>query len=1355
MKRVLPLHISYVIIGLLLLVKNASANQPIKYLGIEQGLSNNAVTSIIKDHYGFMWIGTYDGLNRYDGETFKIFRNVWGDTTSLTNNHINTLAETASNIFVGTQKGLACFNYTTSGFSTVYYQPLHGNKLQKISTNINALLPGKTGEVYIGSDNLGLLIYAGRGKTAVQVPLNNNSINYTVQALTLDSQNRLWVFVKNIGLCRLDANRHQLIIIDRQLSLGSCLLEAPDHHIWIGTESGLYNYEPQTRKLTRFDESQAKLTSNNIVDLKLDKAGNTWIATNGGGVNILYAQTGKLGYLMPGKEQGNLRSGAISGVYEDNEARKWIATLRGGVNILDNKDKRFGLYTHDSFNKNSVVNNFILSFCEDEQHNIWIGTDGGGLSYWQLKSNLYTNYSHTADPGSLTSNFVVSILKDFKNQIWIATFSGGIDAFDKNTRSFKHYTCYNTATKTPDKNLWKLYEDSGHNLWAGSTRGGGLYLYNRAADKFELFDERLTNIHTLFQDSKGILWVANYNQLIKIDKQAKKHGYIYLGYAARGIIQDKPDYLWIGTEGGGLLHYHTLTKTYKRYTQIDGLPSNTILNVLLDAQHHVWCSTYNGLSEFNPATGKFINYNASDGLQSNQFSYNAGLKLQSGQMLFGGINGFNLFNPDSIKVTAHRPGLRLTNLKINNVITEGNSPYTHNQPVVNLKAITLPYNDATLTIDYAALEYSFPDKIKYAYYLENWDHTWNYVGKLKTAYYTRLNEGKYTLRIKATDSEGAWNGQQLVIALTVLPPWYRTWWAYSIYLLLITGVIYGFWQYRVHQARLKFEVKIANLRVEREKELNEKKLSFFTNVSHEFRTPLTLIINPIKDLLTQSKGNTDELNVIYRNARRLLGLVDHLLLFRKAESESTQMKVNKVNFAGLCNEVFLCFSQQAKIKKINYSLQCSADDIEIYIDCEQIEIALFNLISNAIKFTPDGGNITVIVQEDPDYVYFKIDDDGIGINPDVGDKLFDKFYQVKDKNYFKTGFGIGLYLVKVFIDQHKGQINYHNNTNGGTTFALSLPKGKAHFNTDQLFDDEQFDLTQVNGLIDHDNKDLPVKEEEINNLELLISNKQSILVIDDNDEMRRYIKKLFAADYTVFEAGNAHIGLDLVKRHLPDLIISDIVMSGMDGLELCKIVKQDSTTNHIPIILLTGDATPDMMLKSMEEGAVDFLSKPFESDVLMARVRSILRSKIELQNYFYKEITLKNSTRNISEEHKNFLYNCIAIIESHLTDSKFDVDTLAKMVGMSYPTLFKRIKATTGQTVNNFVRFIRLRKAAELLIHTNCNVNEAAFQVGINDVKYFREHFNRQFGINPSEFIKKHRANFQISYRINKSVSGV
>ncbi|MCJ8209130.1 response regulator [Mucilaginibacter sp. RS28] len=1324
----------------------------VKYLGIEQGLSNNAVTCIFKDHYGFIWIGTYDGLNRYDGEKFKIFRNIWGDNKSLNFNYIANLSEVDNKILIGTQKGLAYYSYTDSRFYPAYCAVAKNGPLQKITNSINALVTDKNGNAYIAADNAGVLVLKKKAAYCYRLNLAGSSATYDAQALTVDQDNQLWVFVKNRGLCRYNKNSRGIELVCSDIKYAACLLADGKGNIWIGTENGLYSYNVTSRKITPFNSTYHKLTNDNIMSLHADRTGLLWIATNGGGINIFDMHTGRLSYLVPGEKSGSLRSGAVSAIYEDDEGRKWIATLRGGINVIDPQNTPFQLFTHDPFNKNSVVNNFIISFCEDEHHNIWIGTDGGGISYWNTKTNQYTSYTHNTAKGSLSSNFVVSIVNDYQNQVWVATFSGGIDAFDRSSGQFKHYTCFNTVTENIDRNLWKLYEDSRHNLWAGSTRGGALYLYNRKTDKFELFDNRLTNIHAIYEDHSGNLWAGDYTRLINIDRVTKKHQYYPVNYAIRSFAEDKSGNLWIGTEGGGLLLFNKVTGVYKRYTERNGLPGNSILNILTDNSGNLWCSTYNGLSRFNTATGKFKNYDASDGLQSNQFNYNAALKLKDGRLMFGGINGFNLFDPADMALKTNKPQLRITGLRINNTVVEGGMPYTDNQPLVALKRIVVPYNQATIALDYNALEYSFPDKIKYAYYLEGWDHGWNEVGKLKTAYYTRLNEGTYTLHIRATTTSGGVNPYRIDLRIVVLPPWYRTWWAYFIYVSVIGSVGYSLWRYRIGQTRLKYEVEIANLKVEREKELNEKKLSFFTNVAHEFRTPLTLIINPIKDLLKadHNRDNT-ELTTIYRNSRRLLGLVDHLLLFRKTESENDTLNLSSVNFSTLCREVYLCFGQQARFKKLKYDFHCSNEAIMILADREKIEIAVFNLISNAVKFTPAEGEIQIKVEETAGTALLKVCDSGCGIAEGTGEKLFDKFYQIKDNTSLKTGFGIGLYLVKSFINHHNGSICYQNNENGGTIFTAELPKGKPVVYAGSIPEAAEKSQHLLEEFINDELAEPRPSEEEFNHLELMISDRQSVLIIDDNDQLRGYVKKIFKENFRTYEAGTCEKGLELIKKYLPDLVITDIMMEGLSGIELCQMIKQDASLSHIPVILLTGDPNPEMKLKGIEVGAVDFVSKPFEKEMLLARVQGILRDRRELQNYFYNEVTLKSNTRHISEHHKDFLYKCISLIENYLVDPDFDVKTIADELGMSYSSLFKKIKSISGQSVNGFVRYVRLRKAAEIMIHTNCNVNEAALKTGFNDIKYFRENFIKQFGIKPSEFIKKHRTAFNKTYLVEDS----
>lgn len=1322
--------------------------QSIRYLGIEQGLSNNSATSIYKDVHGFVWIGTYDGLNKYDGSTVRVYRNVWGDSTSLSDNHINKIVGVGNSIFVGTQKGLVKYSYNSSRFSPVFFTSKENKQARKLTFSVNALQTDRLGNVYIGTNYQGVYVYNDANGSCKKIP-GVNGTNYTVQAISISPGHKVWIFIRDRGLCLL--NNGQIETINSEIKYANCITADKDGRIWIGTDSGLFLYDSLVSKLSKAPADE-KLSSDKIIDVKITRSGELWIATNGGGVNIVNGLHHSTKYIVTGNNNSaTVHSDAISMIYEDDEFRIWVATLRGGVNYIDGKPNQFKLITHDPFKSNSLVNNFVLSFCEDEKGNLWIGTDGGGISYWNRKTNGFTNYTHTSNTSSLRSNFVVSMIRDTANQIWIGLFNGGIDRFDKRSQKFIHYDCYNTLTKTIDRNLWKLYMDKSRRIWAGTTRGGALYLYNRLKDKFEIFDEKLTDIHAIFEDHSGVLWAGDYANLIKVDVLQKKHRFINLKNPIRAITEDQNHNLWIGTEGGGLLKYDSARRNLSRYLQANGLPSNSLLNVLIDSDNNLWANSYNGLTEFKINKNVFRNFYASDGLQSNQFNFNAALKLSTGELVFGGIRGFNIFSPDSIQTNVHKPKLKFTGLQINNRSIETDTTYTNNQAIVDLKKIAIPYNEATLAINYTAPEYSFPDKIKYAYFLEGWDHGWNEVGDLKTAYYTRLNEGNYTLKVKATNTDGSWSNDQLCLKITVLPPWYRTWLAYLCYLTAIVLILYWIWQYRIRQTRLKYEIQIANLNVEREKELNEKKLAFFTNVSHEFRTPLTLIINPIKDLVQQRGPDRDELNTIYRNARRLLGLVDQLLLFRKAESENDVLNICNTNIYLLCHDVYLCFMQQAKSRNIRYDFTAENKELIIQADREKLEIAIFNLISNALKFTPDGGEITINLTESENEIELTVTDNGCGISAGADQRIFDKFYQVKDNTSSGKGFGIGLYLVKNFIESHNGRVEYFNNKLKGTTFIIYLPYTKtsgSHIDAENTT--VSHDGRLINEMIDIDPPLKPV-DENIVNLGLLISDRQSVLVIDDNAGLRSYIKKIFKDDYKTYEAETGESGLELIKRHLPDVVICDINMAGISGIDLCQIIKQDSSLSHIPVILMTGDPNPEKKLKGIEVGAIDFVSKPFDKELLVARVQGILRDRRDLQKYFYNEVTLKSNTRNISEHHKDFLYKCIAIIENYIIDPEFDVKRIADDMGISYSSLFKTIKSISGQSVNSFVRFVRLRKAAEMMINTRCNVNEAALNAGFNDIKYFREQFIKLFGIKPSEFIKQHRAAFHKNYVVEQN----
>jgi signal transduction histidine kinase/CheY-like chemotaxis protein len=1056
-----------------------------------------------------------------------------------------------------------------------------------------------------------------------------------------------------------------------------------------------------------------------------------------------------------------VNSNAVYSIYEDADGRKWIGTLRGGVNMIESRTSSFTHITYNPPGNDNLVNNFILSFCEDEKNNVWIGTDGAGLRYWDRKKNSFTQYNNnSASKNSISSNFITSIIRDLNNEIWVSTWLGAINRFDKTTGSFTRYDCFNPVTREKENNVWLLYQDAQNRLWASATNEGSLYLFNRQNDRFELFDQHVNNLQCLAEDRAGGFWGGNYSTLIRIDRNNKKHQSFNIGYTLRCIHEDKKQNFWIGTQEGGLLLFDRKTGKYKRFTTSDGLPGNTILRMLEDSVGNLWLSTYNGLCRFNPQTKTCRNFSQSDGLQSNQFSFNAGLALSTGEFLFGGIKGFNIFYPGNVRDEKEQPALFLSGLKINNTPAEENEQYVTAKTRDRIDQVTIPFDQAVLSLDFLALEYSGADKINYAYFLEGWDKDWNYVNRIRTANYSRLQEGKYFFKVKIMNRDGTWGNETQLLQIIILPPWYRTWWAYLLYMACFAGAIYVYIRYTRTQERLKYEIKLAHVENEKEKELMEKKLTFFTNISHEFRTPLSLIINPVREAIHSGKnGPRNDLKIAYRNARRLLSLVDQLLLFRKADNGNDTCKISAIDLIQLCDEVYQCFVHQARTKHIDYHFETTIPSLTIYADYEKIEIALFNLLSNAFKFTPEQGTITFSVRETNKTVILEIRDSGCGIDAADSQRIFEKFQQAGHGKR-QSGFGIGLFLVKQFIESHQGTVTCTSALKQGTTFTITLIKGISHLSAD--CDYVTSDPNEKNKLLQELAADVEQQpeEEEVETLpanqdgkqaEEVVTGKRSILLIDDNKEIRQYLQQIFGNNYLVYSADNGDEGYKLAMQHIPDLVISDINMQGMDGLELCSKLKQSDILGHIPVILLTASTAIDMKLKGIEGGADDYITKPFDKTLLQAKVETILRNRNLLQRFFFDNITLKETSTKVPAEYQEFLRKCIAVIEQNIDTEDFTIKKFSKAMGMSHPALYNKVKSISGQSLNAFIRSIRLRRAAVLMLTENMNIRQAAFQVGINDVRYFREQFVKVFHMTPSEYIKKYRHSFNRDHNVIKT----
>ena len=1347
----------YFVLHLLFLIGFSSVgftqDNPIKFLDISDGLSNNSVTTIFQDSDGYLWFGTYDGLNRYDGYNFKVFRNRINDKKSLPFNTIYSIeGDSRKNIWVGGSNGICIYSKTTATFHPVEYT-LPNQKPKILKDIIHQTQLVSENLVLVASQNLGLIAFENGSFVGKQIPLkglgNNISIdNYDAIALQDDKKKgHCWIHVRNIGICSYNYKSKDLKVVFPFSKEVKSIKLASDGNLWLGTDEGIFLFNSKSGVLS--DNYFSNKCS--VTDILLDKKKEIWITTDGCGIYKIVGPNKKAIPYNVVNDVQLAKSNSVWSLYEDKAGNKWFGSLRGGISMLSSTPKYF---KNIRYNATDPAENFILSFCEDEKKNLWVGTDGAGLKYWNRKTNTYSNYSN-----KLSSPFITGIVRDNNNEIWLSTWNGGMNKINPQNNSVTQYSCFNPFTKQIEKKIWLVYKDSKANIWASATNEGCLYWFDRAKNSFVLFDKSITNLQSLTETSDGKLWGGNYTSLFSLEKNTKKITKTNIGNPVRCIHEDSDKNLWLGTQEGGLLLFDRKTNTFKRLTTDDGLPSNTILRMLEDKEGNLWMSTYNGVCRFDKKRKTFRNFSVNDGLQSNQFSFNAGSKLSTGEFLFGGINGFNIFFPEAIKGFNQQNNLLLTDFYVNNQpIEESKNDLVSEWESGKIKEVSLPYDQTTLSLEFVALDYNNADKINYAYYLEGWDAQWNYVGQARKANYARLTEGKYTFKVKTTNFKGGWNKEISLVTIEILPPWYRTWWAYMLYLIALGAMLFAYLEYHKNKEKLKYKVKIAELESKKEKEVAEKQSSMFTYISHEFRTPLSLIINPLKKAVqkesVQNGSSGSDLAIAHRNARRLLSLVDQLLLFRKAENDADSLRLSNINVNNLCNEVYQCFVNQAKEKNINYKFDIPAHDIEMIGDYEKIEISLFNLMSNAFKYTPFGGEINLKLSENENEVILEISDNGDGIEKKDIDVIFEKFKQINSKVSVGTGFGIGLYIVKYFVDKHKGTVSCSSEVGKGSTFTLAFLKGNRHFEnieiTDivakrsQLFDELIIDDSEEN------NQSLNNMVSESDFQKIMLTDKRTVLIIDDNAEIRAYLIKLFSENYIVYNADNGEEGLKLTKKHMPDLVISDITMEQMDGLELCRKIKENDSLSHIPVILLTASKNPETHLQGITDGADDYITKPFDDDILLARVESLLRNRSNLRTYFLDSITLRENSQKVPVEYQEILKKCIDIVEANIHKKDFTIKNFALEMGMSHRTLYTKIKIISGQTLNAFIRSLRIRRAAMLMLTEDMNIAQASAEVGFEDPKYFRQQFVKLFGMTPSEYIKKYKNSFNSDLNIIK-----
>lgn len=1333
---------------------------------IDNGLSHNQVYTIYRDTSGFVWFGTGSGLNRFDGHDCKVFVNVAGDSTSLKENYVAEIFPLPDGkLWIGSKTEGCIYDPLTEKFDHNYQAYLKKLCLPP-GRIVNSIIDNQ-GNYWFLFEKEGLYKFTPSSKTAAR--FSTSSKDFPITAFSKDEQGHLWL-IRFDGYIQ-QINPSTLAIVKEFSNLRS---QFPNNRynwrlfidkkncLWMhtsGDPKGVYHLDPATASLTHLSTKStiSRLNDNMITGVIQDKSGAIWVGTDHGGINILEGDNySKVTYLVNNESDKNsLGYNSIERLYQDENGLIWVGKGKKGVSYFNQNIVHFALYRNEVANKKSLPYNDINNFAEDHQGNIWIGTNGGGLIYFDRKNNSFKRYlNEPSNSNSLSNNIVVSLCVDHEGKVWIGTYHGGLDVFDGKT--FTHYR-HNPADpySIGDNRIWHILEDTDQVMWIGTLRAG-LHRYDRKTKKFTryYFENDIPKplhsnyIPVIREDRTGNLWVATSEGVEVFNKERTRITYYKhsenpnsLSHQdVQDIVIDKRNLVWIGTRNG-LNVWSESTRKFKRYSVHQGLPDNNILNIAEDKKGNLWITTAKGMCQLIVDTTKDVdfevrNFTESNNIQGKVFSEGASLVSSDGLIFFGGSTGFNIIDPEKIPISKSVPSLVFTNIDIIN--NDVNAREADHKSLIMRKAspfaseIVLSYNENIFSIEFSALDFSGNNQ--YAYKLEGFTNNWMFTNSSnRKVTYTNLDPGVYIFKVKATNSDGVWS-QEKTLRIQIEPPFWKTPLAFFVYLFIVAGILYLARRYTLEKAHMRFEVAQQRKERERIQALDAVKTKFFTNVSHEFRTPLSLILSPLDRIIkfTPDPAQKKQLQLVQRNAKRLLNLVNQLLDFRKMEVQEFKLQPTEGDIIKFTREISYSFSDISEMKNIRLSFTTNVENFVTYFDKDKLEKILFNLLSNAFKYTPSKGSVEVDIQYLPErrdeFINITVRDSGIGIPADKQDKIFERFFQNDvPANITNPGTGIGLAITKEFVKLHNGQITVNSELNNGTAFTVSLPVRNI---ANQPASYRRMQPELVHSLME----ETPAPTETMPQIKRI---RPLILLVEDNDDFRFYLKDNLSQEFDVMETANGQDAWDRLGETKPDLIVSDIMMPYMDGIELSKRVKSSPLLSPTPIILLTAVCDEELQLESYKLGVSEYITKPFTYEVLATRVKNLLAQSKQPGRKGHRVLEVDPSPVEILPADERFLRQVLEVIEKNISNPDFTVEELSKELFMHRAGMYRKLFSLTGISPLEFIRNIRLKRGRQLLEKSQMTISEIAYEVGFNNPKKFSQHFKEEFGTTPTNFLKQ------------------
>jgi signal transduction histidine kinase/ligand-binding sensor domain-containing protein/DNA-binding response OmpR family regulator len=1376
-----------------------------EHLTVDQGLSHSDAMAVAQDQAGFIWVGTNRGLDRYDGYQLRQYT-LPITRQGVAGNRIKALhvAAATGRLWVGTERaGLYYYDAAADQLrplsgqaAPAAYRPLLA---QLANVSIMALASDAQGQLWVGTQKDGLFALAFDAKGELtslrQVPFATRPVaELYISSLATDAEGNVWVGSYNRGLNVVrPGSAHPAIEATALTEQVRVLLVDRRGDFWIGLDQQVLWVSAANRRAGRELAAHPQpLAYPQLQALLLDSFGRLWVGTIYG----LYvweagAVTGTAPPLRPAPtlllptdgEPNGLNSERIHQLFEDRTQVLWLCASAGGLNKVNLRQKPFGQLRRRRAGQAALANNYINAIYKEEATNtLWLGTRNGVQAY-DLGRQVYHSYLSQDKILGNSSIDVSALFKARNGTLWIGTRNLGLVRLTR-TGGRETLTSYDPLVagtrRLHDASIERIAEDRYGNLWVATLNMGllqfspqGQLLHAYQLNTSPLPSNRFT--YLLYDPRRDVLWASTADQgLLKLrvtpDSLRVLRQFQHQPDAADGLrvnyvwplLLDRQGTLWIGTIGGGL---HQLSPDARGRDTLRSLrkylPESDVESLLADDAGHLWVGG-TGLYRYSPATRQCLRYDVADGLQSNAFKIGAAARGADGTLYFGGINGVSYFQPAMIQPNPYAPVVQITGLRIaSQPVAVGQALRGRvllTRPLSQPQTVVIRPGDNDFSVEFVGLNYANPQKNQYAYQLEGYNRGWvTPPPGQRSASFANLPPGRYTLRVKASNGEGAWSARPATISFDVRAPWYKTGWAYALYALALLGGVALYRRIEMSQQTLKNKLVLEQFQTEKEKELTNLKLGFFTNISHELRTPLTLILGPMEEIIGSPgpvPGLPGKMQLMHRQTRKLLDLVNQLLDFRKVEAGHVPLRAACQEAGPFLAEQYASFQLKAQERGVQYVLDLPAGPVRLFFDHSKLEIILTNLLANAFKYVRANGRVAlgavVVGSAENDAVYenghlagnylrITVSDTGVGIAAHELDRIFDPYYQAAHTDTLRmTGTGIGLALARQFAERHGGQLAVASTPGVGSTFELRLPFGQQHLRPEDLAPEAEVAEIAAG---------LPLPEpapDELLTGELTTdlpppAGPPRLLVVEDHDEVRAYLCELFAADYQVLAAEDGVAGWEMALAQLPDLIISDVMMPRSDGLELCQKIKQHPKTSHIPVLLLTARTAETHQLEGLGTGADDYVSKPFNPTLLHAKADALLRNRRKLHEFYQRRILLQPTEIVVADADREFLEKAMHVVEQHLGDADFSVQVLVRELGLSSSVFYRRIKSITGQTAVEFIRDVRLKRAAQLLASTTMRVSEVAFEVGIENAKYFRQVFQKLFGTTPSDYARQHR----------------